>query len=566
MKTLKDSLVDYDLALLRAIAEQRQVELESNIQREAVDQLAEELKRPESVEKALELLSPEEREALDNLLAWGGKVKASLFTRRYGPIRPFGPGRLSRERPWLNPAGPAERLWFLGLIFRGFEPSEEGLVEVVYIPEDVIPLLPVPPAEEPPFPVETVPEPPATKPARPYLLEALFLYLVYLQREEVPFTEGELPQQHREAILGLWQEREVLPLPWEDHFFSCVHHLANGMELLHIEGGLLKPHPPTARRWLKAPSWERLAQVWQSWLENTDWNELWELPTIYCEDTGWRNDPRLARRRIASFLARCPQGQWISISSFIQAVKEVEPDFQRPNGDYHSWYIREPGTDHYLMGFEHWDEIEGALIAFLISGPLYWMGTLSLGYEGEEKPVSFRLSSLGEALLGLVPAPLPEPEQPITVQRDFTILVPREASLYDRFQVERFATWTGTTERHYNYIITKSSLAGALQRGIKVDMILAFLKRATGEKVPSNVAQALRRWGKRYGRLRLRRLVVIEAPDEATMQHLQESPQLSPYIRELLTSKTAIVAEEDLPRLLKALGDMGYTLETEGLE
>ena len=33
---------------------------------------------------------------------------AQAFERRFGAIRPMGPGKLERERPWLNPANPAE--------------------------------------------------------------------------------------------------------------------------------------------------------------------------------------------------------------------------------------------------------------------------------------------------------------------------------------------------------------------------------------------------------------------------------------------------------------------------
>ncbi|NIO71720.1 MAG: hypothetical protein GTN71_22490, partial [Anaerolineae bacterium] len=51
-------------------------------------------------------------------------------------------------------------------------------------------------------------------------------------------------------------------------------------------------------------------------------------------------------------------------------IKESDPDFQRPDGDYSSWYIRQADTGRYLSGFESWDQVEGALIAYLIAQPL----------------------------------------------------------------------------------------------------------------------------------------------------------------------------------------------------
>ncbi|HDN79688.1 MAG TPA: hypothetical protein ENG33_04395, partial [Chloroflexi bacterium] len=395
MKTLRESLLDYDMAMLRAIAEQLQIPLETNIQKEAVDHLALELSKPEVVGKALALLSSEEREALDNLIRWGGKAQVAFFTRRYGPIRPFGPGKLARERPWENPASPAEKLWFLGMIFKGFEVTETGLVEVVYIPEDLLSLLPSPAPLEETFPVEVAAEPARKSKAEPYLTEALFLYLVYLQKEPVqPVYELELPDAAKEALVEIFKKRKVWPPIWADLLLPCVHSVALSLGLVRVESGFIKPHPDYVRPWLKASQWERLTGIWQAWLDNLNWNELWELPALRCEDTGWRNDPRLARRRIVSFLSRCPEEQWISLDSFVAAIKEVEPDFQRPDGNYNTWYIRDPTTGQYLMGFEHWEQVEGALIRFILTGPLHWIGVMELGWDEGEAPVSFRLSPI----------------------------------------------------------------------------------------------------------------------------------------------------------------------------
>nr|NIO68718.1 hypothetical protein [Anaerolineae bacterium] len=96
MKTLRQSLIDYDMAMLRAIAEMHGLELSSNRQEEAVVQLAEELLQPEEVALTLEGLSPTEREALEAIIAQGGRIKAPLFLREYGELRAFGPGRLER--------------------------------------------------------------------------------------------------------------------------------------------------------------------------------------------------------------------------------------------------------------------------------------------------------------------------------------------------------------------------------------------------------------------------------------------------------------------------------------
>ncbi|HID62757.1 MAG TPA: hypothetical protein EYP49_08495 [Anaerolineae bacterium] len=333
--------------------------------------------------------------------------------------------------------------------------------------------------------------------------------------------------------------------------------------MIHIADGLLKPDPPEAKRWLKANRTEQIRILQEAWRGDPSWNELWRIESLRCEPTGWHNDPLLARKRILEYLTQCPPEQWLSLASFTQALKERDPDFQRPDGDYTSWYIREVPTGQYLMGFEHWDKIEGALIAHVVARPLHWLGVTSLGYDDEGTLRSFLITPWGAAFLGLsdeIPAPAPSPA--ITVQPDFTILVPADVSLYDRFQLERIAAWQSSGET-YVYRLTRSSLARGLRQGIKIKMVLAFLRRVSGGRVPKNVASALRNWEKRRGRIRLRKALLLEVEDEGIMEELTTLPRIRVYLREIISPKAAIVIQEDWPKLLEELQKLGYSPRVE---
>lgn len=562
MKELRESLLEHELIMLEVIAQQWGLSPGQEGRQEFIKRLEARMKDPEAFSKILGRLTPEEREALDNLILWGGKVLSSFFTRRYGPIRPFGPAKLLRERPWENPAGPAEKLWFLGLIFKTFDLTESGLTEIIYIPQELAHFIRVPPekmstrAPEPLIPVRSLR-------ANHYLCEALFLYLVCLQKEPAQATaEGSLPPERAESIVNFIRERETWPPTGNDVFFSLVQHMAIALGLVTLEAGKIRPFPERLRPWLKAPSHERLIGLWQAWLENVSWNELRLLPNLIWEETGRSNDPRLARRRIISFLARCPGNQWISLDSFVNFIKEEEPDFQRPDGNYSSWYIRDRVTGEYLMGFEHWDKVEGALIRFIITGPLCWLGALELGTDEKGHVNSFRLSSWGEELLSRAPIK-PRPEEPLVVRQDFTILIPREASLYHRFQVERFASWTGSTDQAYIYLITRSSLKEAFQQGITVEMILKFLRRATGGRLPSVVVQSLKRWARLHKTFTLRTITVLEAPTPWIMDKFKEEPEFKELLKTLLSPTMALIEERDIPKIEELLNRAGYFLRKE---
>jgi hypothetical protein len=150
----------------------------------------------------------------------------------------------------------------------------------------------------------------------------------------------------------------------------------------------------------------------------------------------------------------------------------------------------------------------------------------------------------------------------MVIQPDFTIIAPAEGSLYDRFQLERVAAWQSSGES-YMYRITRDSLGRGLRQGIKTGMVLAFLKRVSGDKVPQNVVLALRSWDKKRGQIRLRKALLLQVESELILEELTASPQTRAYLREIVSPKAAIIAREDWPKLLDELRKLGYLPEVE---
>lgn len=569
MKNLRQCLIDCDMAMLRAIAQRRGIELTSNRQCEVVDQLAEALAQPEFMANVLERLRPQEREALESLVSEGGRNKLHLFVRQHGEIRAFGPGSLERERPWEDPVSATEGLWYSGIIYRAFDEVEGQPSEFIFVPQDLLPLLPGVEKKPPAFVAEISSTPSVISEGDLTLVQDTCAFLSYLQNEDVkPLKDGSLARRDVDRINKRFlvkQDLAEIHHEEETERLTLLHHLCQRLRLVHTSEGFLKPNPPEAKRWLKATRAEQLLALQTAWRDDPDWNELWRVKSLRCEPTGWRNDPLLARKKILDHLAGCPPEQWLSLASFTSAIKESDPDFQRPDGDYTSWYISEVAAGQYLTGFEHWDQVEGALISHLVTKLLHWLGGTSLGYDAEGTLRSFMITPWGAALLGL-PGEMPAEAllSPTVIQPDFTILVPAGASLYDRFQLERIAAWQSSGES-YVYRITRDSLARGLRQGIKTEMVLAFLKRVSGGKVPRNVVLALRNWDKRRGQVRLRRALLLQVESELTLEELSTLPQTRAYLREIISPKAAIVAKEDWPKLLDELRKLGYLPKVEGL-
>src|SRR5262245_12530321 len=110
MVALVRALADYDLDLIRAIAAQWDVDLVAVDRTLAAEELAVAIAQPEIVFACWESLSADEQTALHDLQGHEGHLLFVQFTRRYGELRPMGPGKREREKPWLHPASVTEAL------------------------------------------------------------------------------------------------------------------------------------------------------------------------------------------------------------------------------------------------------------------------------------------------------------------------------------------------------------------------------------------------------------------------------------------------------------------------
>lgn len=568
MRTLQPCLLDADLIRLRAIARFWDVELTASRQRDAAIQLAEAMAAPEAVAAASEALPDDQRQALEALLAAGGQMPLKVFVREWGEIRAMGPARMDRERPWREPVSPVEGLWYRGFVSRAFEQSSEGTYETIFIPTELREYLMTTPAPSTTITLESVAEPPVVCAAGDALLDDVCTLLAYLQNERVrPQADGGWPARHESLLMRRLRDPGSARL-------ALLHHLVQGRQWLRVvDSGHLRPDPGPVTVWLQSSPDRQRRALAEAWRDDPGWNDLFHVPTLTPEDTGaWRNDPLLARKAILHHLRACTPGTWYKLSDFVDAVKQASPDFQRPDGDYTTWYIRDVATNAYLSGFESWDEVEGALIRYLVAGPLTWLGLVNLGSLSLGAPfTAFRLTLIGAVFLNLVASP-PEPTlAPLTLRRDFSVLVP-PARRYDRFQLARVADWmtspslkeTGAFE--FIYRLTPASLDRARQQGISVARVIEFLEQATAAPVPRSIEAGLTRWDARGAEARLERVIVLRLASEELMTQVLASPPARRLIREQIGPAAALVQEKDWPRLIAALGDMGLVPDVVALE
>ncbi len=440
MPDLMHSLQGRDLGFLRIIALLWGIELKGADMRSAQVELVEAMLSRDLVCEVVEALPLEAHQGLQSILQADGRLPWAMFTRRSGTVREMGPARRDRERPHLAPVSPAEILWYRGFICRAFFDTSGEPQEFAYIPEDLAPLLPALRSAEEPLPGRA---------ASPYECAS-----------QSPSTDRILDQAC--TLLAALRNGESLDdllepeasVPWK-----ILHQLISTAGLLEASG---MPHPETGRAFLEAPRSEALLVLVTPWLASQTFNELRQLEGLACEGE-WSNDPVRARRAVLEFLARVPSGQWWSLPAFIASIKERYPDFQRPAGDYDSWFIRDLASGEYLRGFATWDAVDGALIRYLITGPLFWLGMANLARPSPNgEPSAFQVTPAAAAMLAGT-APPDGAGETATVQAVSSgkIKVPRLVPRPVRYQLARFGVYTGFTGDTYTYQVSPAALERA---------------------------------------------------------------------------------------------------------
>ncbi len=572
MPDLLHSLQARDLGHLRIVAELWGVELQSNDASEALKELSAALRNPVLAYEIMDSLPAEAKSALETLAEAGGKVPWAAFARQFGELRDAGPGRRDREQLHLHPISAAETLFYRALLARAFFDTPSGLQEFAYIPDDLLPLTHHREHEE---------HRENTRKDSVDLSSPKGTVLSVVKNEPLgrPATPKErahvIPSSDRIlddattllAALRLGIEPPKLRVP------------LNVLTALLSAGGLisrsdLTPHPPSltpfggasrgkgaqgdrsiypeaVKSFLEAPRAEALALLAKAWQNSETFNELRQIPELVCEGE-WRNPSHVTRHTLLAYLAAIPHGQWWSLPAFIRAIKEKHPDFQRPAGDYDSWFIKREADGVYLRGFEHWDEVDGALIRYFITGPLFWLGMAELASpESDAAPAAFRST---------LHPPHPTEDGKLTAASNGVISVPRLVPRAARYQISRFCEWEESKSDEYRYRVTPASLTRARQQKLKPDQLLAILRKHAAAPLPPPFVRAIQRWEINGTEARLEHPVVLRLASPAILDELRKS-KAARFLGETLGPTAVIVKPGAQSKVLAALAELGLLAE-----
>ncbi len=568
LRTLRES----DPALLDVLAEVWGVRLdEGDDISHRIEAISRAMLDAGRAEKVWDALTDSQRAAMQMLISVKSKMPEAKFERLFGSIRRMGAAAIQREQPHKNAENTAEGLYYRGLIGLGFENADTGSRTIIYIPDDLVKVLPshktsydnLDDAPEVAYPTEEVAaldvleDVTGIRQADTSIVDDLTTLLAYLQLVS-PLLQGDSLESRESDALA-----PFLLTPGDERIAFMIG-LAASADLIEVQGGRAFPKRAEARRWLSANRADQVRILAEAWKDSTAYVDLWHVPGLHPEPeagTMSQYNPAAARAAVFEIMNHAlPAQDWWALEDFILLVHEDSADFQRPNGDFDSWYIRNDDGE-YLSGLESWGAVEGALLEFYVSAPMHWLGLIDLADEAA------RLTAYGRAFLGMSAWPSPqETPDKIEVQADGTILISRKVARIDRFQVARFTSWEATGKT-YVYKLDPPGIERAAQQGINVGHIGAFISRALGDTaLPQAVARLLENW--KQGpttSVSLERLLILRTTAPETLDFILDTPGIRRFMGARLGPMAVIVRGEDLRELRDALGEHGIQAEIAGL-
>ena len=554
MKNLLATLHDYDPGMLPALADVWGVDAKRFNDQQLIEALHARMMDESAAQAVWDKLDEKAQGAL-RLLAGSldGRITSSQFAfMGNGKIRKLGRAQIARLRPHIDSDSIADSLYYRGLIGEAHDNTASGIISFVYAPEELAACLPldktsyddledapVAPAGEtqPPEILDDVPDD-AWQRADATIVDDMTSLLALLQADENALDGGQFPSDSLAKIAPILLRREADRL-------TFLLGMGISARLIELDEDKAAPRRQEARQWLAATRSQQIKALADAWRSSQSWRDLWHIDGLTPDDSGWAYDAAAARQSLLDLLkATLPAKGWVSLSELIDYIKATQPDFQRPDGDYDSWYIRNDDGE-FLRGRDSWDAVEGALIEHVIGKPMHWLGLVDAGDD------LLRLTAYGRAFLGHESwPPIPDQATPFDAQDDGALLVSRRTSRFERFQLARFAKCVAAGDP-YIYSIDGASVERAESQGISRQQIQTFLtNQLAGKQLPLPVIKLLREWdGRAKTSVTLESQIVLRTTSEEEMQRIFTFPAYRRYLGARLGPMACVVRADQWQQL-----------------
>ncbi len=159
-----------------------------------------------------------------------------------------------------------------------------------------------------------------------------------------------------------------------------------------------------------------------------------------------------------------------------------------------------------------------------------------------------------------------QPENPLIVQGDHTILVEVDSPLYEKARdaLVRFAELIKSPEHIHTYRITPLSIWNACAVGVQPEEIVTALTAWSKYAVPEHVLVEIKDYASRFGRLKISagpQGLVLSTDDAPLAEEISRNRHLAPFLLERITPMEFLISPEVRGRVKQALIKLGFPAE-----
>jgi hypothetical protein len=241
-------------------------------------------------------LNDDQRGALQALLGSGGKMPATMYARLFGDIPRLGADQMLKAAQ--NPQSSTEALYFKGLIAQAFEKSDAGARPIIYIPDDLVAVLPthktayenlesVPASERPEM--GALEEVDNIIQADTSIVDDLTTVLAYLQLHGALVVDEDFVAADRDALLPHLLDQDESRL-------AFLLGMGISADLIVVDEGKASPKRAETRIWLSESRSNQVKALADAWRGSTAFRELPHVPGLNPEALP-NYDPTIARGR-----------------------------------------------------------------------------------------------------------------------------------------------------------------------------------------------------------------------------------------------------------------------------
>ncbi len=535
MPTFQTILQDKDLTFLQNIAFFWGIEISAPDDISAKTFLNETInKNHDQVLDMVDSLPEDAGKAFYSILENGGRMTWTKFARTFGDVRNMGPAKRERERPDLNPSSPTEKLWYRGLIGRAFLKIKDEPQEFVFIPDEFLSLVK-----------------PQTSKIINVSVNSISSSLVVPKK----FVNDNLLHNACTLLAGIrkgMHESEIQPFLQEIPY-RFIFGLLKTAKIINSEEQL---DTEATRLFLETPRKESILNLFNQWLSSNEINELLFLPELIVENK-LDNNAKQIRIFLLEKIFEADTSGWWKQNSFISKIKHEHPDFLRPAGNFDTWFIKKVESNEYLLGFDHWDQIDGQLIRFMLNGPLQWLGIIENGELKEDKSQTSRISKWGNDLWQKnIPNFINQIEDKPKIDSFGKIIISKNVPLALRYQISRFCEWEIPNHNEYRFQLTPKSLIRAEKQGLNANQFLTLIQKTAGQ-IPPTIKLVFENWEKNGVENCIKKETLLRVSNPEIIEKLNES-NTSKFIKEILSPTIAIINVGSINKIQKAIFELGF--------